>query len=285
MTSSFEKLSISLRYYLQGKGYYKAMEAYALAREYHTGTRKDKITPELQHPVEVALHAITLKDLVDEEGTIITCLPHDLTEDYNVSQVELIRRFGSDVADSIVACDKTHKSAVHYFDVISADPRASIAKGCDRVHNFQSMPGVFSDDKQKSYLAEGRTYFLPMLKKAAYNFPQQQLAYMNVRQVMKRQMQLLELSHARIDGYKAAQESVSKADEIIRGAEEHAAHLRHLAGIETTANTTMGVLLQQAELLPELLKDKYPNQRYMLKDIFRDGLRVLRESVIEVMKK
>lgn len=194
-TPTYDKLSLSLRYYLHGRGYHRAIEAFALGREHHSGLRKDDKTPEFQHQVEIALHVTTLRDVLDEEGTIITALLHDVQEDYGVSSEELARRFGDEVAISIWRCAKkfkgVEKSKKQFFAECAQDHRSSLVKGCDRVHNFQTMVGVFTEAKQRAYLTEGVDYFLPMLKQAAYNFPQQQLAYMNVRQVLKRQAELI----------------------------------------------------------------------------------------------
>jgi hypothetical protein len=49
------------------------------------------------------------------------------------------------------------------YAAMANDPIASLVKGCDRMHNFQSMPGVFTIPKQVEYLAEGEEDILPML--------------------------------------------------------------------------------------------------------------------------
>lgn len=336
--TSLEKLTLSLRYYLQGKGYHKALEAYAVARAHHVGLRKDGKTPELQHPVEIALHVITLKDLVDEEGTIIVSLLHDVQEDHNVSDGELEKLFGRDVLTSIKRCDKRGKSAQAFYDEAAEDCRASIAKGCDRVHNFQTMPGVFDEAKQESYIREGVQHFLPMLKAAAYKFPSQQLAYMNIRQLLKRQVQLLRFAHSQTKKVRAELdkkidtlnydlihttgalerrkdevedrsrelnrlgEDIDKLVTELTGARPRTAapmvhmeilkpYVRELArahknrhnGTHTILCQAVANLIKLADDLPELMSLTYPNQRYMIKDIFRDSLRILEPRLVKEM--
>lgn len=69
------------------------------------------------------------------------------------------------------------------------DPIASLAKGIDRMHNHQSMHGVFSAEKQKSCIEETETYILPMLHVARNQFPQQEAAYQNIKHVLQTQIE------------------------------------------------------------------------------------------------
>lgn len=80
--ASYEKLTISLRYWLLGKGYIKALKAMEYAAQHHTGTRKDG-TPEFSHQIWQAhyIRSITAL-LVDPEACLIVCFLHDVVEDY-----------------------------------------------------------------------------------------------------------------------------------------------------------------------------------------------------------
>jgi (p)ppGpp synthase/HD superfamily hydrolase len=192
----FNKLDLSLKFFLLGKGYHKALAAYGIAKNYHTGLRKDGVTPEFQHQIEIALHVTTLRDVIAEEPTLTAAILHDTPEDYDVSYQALLDKFGFEVAESVWALTKKNKTMVkdthQYYNEISEDYIASIVKGCDRVHNLQSMPGVFTVEKQISYIQETELHVLPMLKKAASLYPSQSLAYMNVRTTLKSQIKLLQ---------------------------------------------------------------------------------------------
>ncbi len=192
MKTSYDKLFITLRYYLLGAKYYTALKALDLARNYHNGQyRKDKVTPYMIHPVEGALYITTLKDLINEELTIACFLLHDVLEDCPVTFETLAGQIGLDVAEKCELLNKNNKSTKEYFDSISNDCIASIVKGADRINNVNTMKGVFSTEKQIAYTKEINEYFLPMLKKSRNQFPQQMLAYFNITHMLKSQINLL----------------------------------------------------------------------------------------------
>jgi (p)ppGpp synthase/HD superfamily hydrolase len=195
-----DKLTISMRYWLYGKGYYKAVEAMEFAAQYHKGFRKDGVTPEFSHQISIAHYVRTLPGLMYEEDTLATVFLHDVREDYDVEDHEIRARFGNLVADGVDAMTKTFRGVKraeqHVFDTIARNPIASIAKGADRIHNFQTMVGVFSVDKQKVYVDEGREFFLPMLKTARRMFPRQEPAYENIKHMLRTQMDLVKAIHA-----------------------------------------------------------------------------------------
>lgn len=187
-----------LRYFLLGKGWYRALKALDCGMEIHTGFRKDKITPEYLHQVEIALYLTTLIDsLLFPEETIVTALLHDTPEDYPTllghRDVEI--KFGERVGRSVFCMDKNGKTEDAYFISLSEDPIASVAKGGDRSHNIRTMPGVFTLEKQVKYKEEVREHFLPMLKRARRLFPEQTHAYENIKHVFGIQIELLDSIH------------------------------------------------------------------------------------------
>lgn len=194
----YQKLSIALQHYLYGAKYHDALKAFELAKKIHCGLRKDGITPEFQHQIEIALFVITLRDLEDEEGTIICALLHDILEDYPAVTIQQLENLiGVERTKSVIYISKyvngkqRYNDISEYFGFISEDVRASIVKGCDRVHNLRSMNGVFTLVKQESYLYETEAHFLPMLKSAAGMYPMQYLAYMNIRTMLKTQLEMI----------------------------------------------------------------------------------------------
>lgn len=196
----FEKKLLTLRQQLIGARYFNALNALEFAIQHHTGTRKDGVTPEFQHQVEIALYTLTLPDLSYREETIATIMLHDVREDYHVSDLEVRAlfpdgKFQDRVARAVDRMTKVFRESVKPADLVfhelGDDAIASIAKGCDRIHNLQSMVGVFSHQKQEEYIAEVEYYFLPMLKRARRNFPQQVNAYENIKFVLTSQVQLI----------------------------------------------------------------------------------------------
>ena len=72
-------------------------------------------------------------------------------------------------------------------------PCASIAKGCDRIHNVASMKNIYTKEKMLSKVDETREFVIPMLKKASRMHTLQESAYQNIRHNLEVQMQLIEV--------------------------------------------------------------------------------------------
>lgn len=187
-----------LRAWILGKEYYKAVEALEWAGRYHTGMRKDGETPEFHHQISIAHYVRTLPNLRNQQSALIVTMLHDLVEDHNISIEEIIKRFGKEIADAVVLLSKqyygTKKEAKEYYSGMDENYIASIVKGADRIHNFQTMGSIFTCKKQVEYIEECEVYILPMLKRARNNFPDQELAYENIKHALKGQIELLRLS-------------------------------------------------------------------------------------------
>lgn len=200
MLNQYEKLQISLRYFLLGKEFYETARSLEFAAKYHTGFRKDGVTPELQHQVEIVHYLRTLlPSFIYPEDTLTSGVLHDTDEDYPESKPEIVKNFRPRVVRSTSLLNKNGKTKEYYFSEIANDEIASIVKGADRIHNMQSMIGVFNCGKQIDYVAEVETYFLPMLKIARRNFPQQETAYENIKHVLVSQIELIKELHKHLD--------------------------------------------------------------------------------------
>lgn len=198
--TKYKKMIISLRYWLLGRGYTKAVDAMELAFKYHVGLRKDGITPGFQHQLEIA-HYIRTLPIPEEhmEACIIVALLHDLPEDYDYSLENIRDQFGSTIRDATWLVTKKYqgmkKEAKDYYEQIATNLIASIVKGVDRIHNIQSMQGVFSEEKQKSYIDEVHTYIYEMLKTTRRDFPALEPAFENIKFVLTGQIQLINHIH------------------------------------------------------------------------------------------
>jgi (p)ppGpp synthase/HD superfamily hydrolase len=191
----FSKLSISLRYYLLGKGYHTALKAWDFAQPFHDGFRKDQKTPDYQHQIEVAHYLRTLPILSDPELTFTVAFLHDTPEDKDVSFEELSHRFGSDASKHVRTLSKTHRgvSIPHqvYYAGIATDPLTALVKGADRKRNIGTMVGVFTRPKLINYLAETEEAVIPMLKKARRGFPEYEPSFENINQSLKQELFLI----------------------------------------------------------------------------------------------
>jgi (p)ppGpp synthase/HD superfamily hydrolase len=199
--ASYEMRKAALRNFLAGRNYHNAVRAMTFAELYHKGLRKDGVTPEFMHQVIVTHHVLTLEAwLIHKEDTIVSAILHDVPEDYGVEFEDITRRFGPLVGQAVKRMTKKKngvaRSTEEYYDGMSEDPIASIGKGADRAHNFQSMIGVFSPEKQVAYIEEAETYLIPMMKKAMRRFPEQEMAYHNILHHLYGQIDLLRAVHA-----------------------------------------------------------------------------------------
>jgi len=200
MTTSYDKRFVALRYYLYGKGYFTGMKAFNYGQKYHTGLRKGG-APEYQHQVDIALYLATLKDIRDEEMTLSVAMLHDVVEDYAVLK-DFETVFDKEIVESVWRLTKpgskgrinepwTPENKDMYFNKIAEDPIASLVKGADRINNVQTMAGAFSKEKQRLYINDVTDFFLPMIKKAMKNFPEQTPAYLNITNMLRCQSEFV----------------------------------------------------------------------------------------------
>ena len=181
------KLLSTLRRALVSAEYYKAAEALEFARSFHKGLRKDKVTPEFAHQIYIALSLLTLLPSIrHKEETIIAVLLHDVVEDYNVSREEIEVKFAPLVAEAVWNLSKKRRGEIVpyaiYFAALAKDPIGSLVKGTDRGHNILTMADAdWSIEKMQEYLDDLDVWFLPMLKAARMNFPDQTSAYENIK--------------------------------------------------------------------------------------------------------
>lgn len=198
--TKYAKLEISLRYWLLGRGYFRALEAMEFAKGFHTGVRKDGVTPEFQHQIEIAHYARTLPDVLDMEDLLCVIFLHDVCEDYGVDPALLTAKFGSPVGLAVWAMTKKFRGLERgedeLFHAMAHDALASLAKGCDRDHNLKTMVGVFMPDKQISYCDYAEQRIIPMLKEARRIFPAQERAYENIKHVLTGRIALIRAMHA-----------------------------------------------------------------------------------------
>lgn len=196
--TSPDKAKTYLRGHLQGQRMYKALEAMEICLHYHKGFRKDGVTPEWYHQLSIVLYLVTLEHCFgdDAESIYIVAFLHDVVEDYDYPLESVQAIFGEKIAKAVALISKqtpgsAKKSNEAYYNELGKNKLASIVKGADRIHNYQSMPGVFSHEKQRSYIQEGQDFILPMLKKARTRFFDFRSAYENIKHVLLVQMNLI----------------------------------------------------------------------------------------------
>lgn len=188
-----------MRGWLEGRGYFTAMDALEVCRVLEVGTRKDRRTPKFHHQLSVARLICTLTPhLIHPEETIASAFLHDMMEDHgNVwNSQALDARFGNQIAEAVWLLSKKSpgltKDHTKYFSEMADCPIASIVKLADRNHNIQTMQGVFTADKQRQYISEVEDWFYPLIKVARRRFPKQYGAYENLKILLRCQCQLIQ---------------------------------------------------------------------------------------------
>lgn len=195
--NSHDRQTIALRYWFLGAGFYRAADALEYAAGWHTGTRKDGVTPELSHQVQITSHVRTLlPHLRYKEEALCVALLHDVREDYHVEDAVIRERYGDLVADGVDTMTKEFRGVrrddVTLFQRMAENPISSVIKPADRTHNQHTMVGVFSQEKVAEYVAETRELFIPMIKTARRAFPDQEPAYENLKLMLNTQLNLLD---------------------------------------------------------------------------------------------
>lgn len=184
-----KKLLATFRYWVLGKAsenkeYYKVLKALTLAEKYHNGKRKGG-DPEFSHQISICSYIRTIHAFLIDAPTVFTvAILHDLYEDYPESYEEIKTMFPDELI-YVIRVSKIRKgekiSYDLYFNEMKECHICSVVKLADRIANLSTMVGVFSYDKQTSYILELDDWFFPMLKHSKRKFPEQEPAYENMK--------------------------------------------------------------------------------------------------------
>lgn len=208
----FKKLRNTLKSELRARGWHKALKCLRYAEQQHTDTRKDGITPEYMHQVEIALFALCLVAYLKyPEETICVILLHDTPEDRNTDWMvirslitgSLPEIFGERADDqafakrvlfSLEKITKVYngikKTIDLYLKEMEDDPISSIAKLLDRDHNLGTMVGVFAIKKLEEQVEESKL-ILEMGKEAQELHSEQHEAYEIVKKSIKDKLRMI----------------------------------------------------------------------------------------------
>jgi transcriptional regulator with XRE-family HTH domain len=159
-----------LKGYASSRNMTQTLRALPYAKEKHAGQYRkgpEKI-PYIIHPLSMACHALSMG--ITEDETIAVALLHDVCEDCGVKPEEL--PFSSTVQEAVKALTYVRQPKQEYYQAISGNRRAAIVKLIDRCNNVSSMAFGMDDDHITKYIAETRTYVLPLLTKVKNSYPE-----------------------------------------------------------------------------------------------------------------
>lgn len=193
MNTAFEKLKVTIRYWLLGRKFHNALRAMEFGLQYHKGKRKGG-DPEFIHQLQIVSYLRTIPTIEDKdiENLLAAAFLHDVSEDYGVSIEEITDRFGWAVGHLVSLMTKDFRgnkiSKDNYFKSLSGDALGALLKGADRISNQNSMIGVFSLERMKSYIEETETYIIPMLKDARRLVSEHEEAFENEKLILQTQI-------------------------------------------------------------------------------------------------
>lgn len=216
--TEYKKLKLTLRSELLGfakfdSRYYQCLKAFDLAEKIHSGFRKDGITPEFYHQLNMLAFSLSIHSMLDKPYYIYTTiLLHDADEDYPyyvpekfkdscstlndyfsiefadeldfITRMSKIKHTKNVNPDGSIEILSVKKDLNLYFSEIANCPICSVSKGIDRIHNISSMVGVFNNKKMFSYVSDVDELFLPMLKVARKNFLTQRPIYELIKSIL-----------------------------------------------------------------------------------------------------
>ena len=146
------------------------MKAYNLANEKHKNQRRSSGEPYIIHPLNVAY---ILADIGLDESTICAALLHDVVEDTDVTDEQLRKEFGNEIADMVAGVTKL--STIQFASVeeqqvedyrkmflaMGKDIRVILIKLADRLHNMRTLK-YLKRDRQIANAKETMELYAPL---------------------------------------------------------------------------------------------------------------------------
>ena len=146
------------------------MKAYNLANEKHKDQKRSSGEPYIIHPLNVAY---ILADIGLDESTISAALLHDVVEDTDVTDEQLRKEFGNEIADMVAGVTKLsniqfasveEQQAEDYrkmFLAMGKDIRVILIKLADRLHNMRTLK-YLKRDRQIANAKETMDLYAPL---------------------------------------------------------------------------------------------------------------------------
>ena len=166
--------------------------AYEFARKLHEGQYRISEEPYIVHPVEVAKILANLK--VDTH-TLMAALLHDILEDTDTPNEEIIERFGEDVFKIVDGVTKLGKyqfkskeerqaeSFRKMFIAMASDMRVIFLKLADRLHNMRTL-NYMPPEKQTRIAQETLDIFAPLASRLGIGKIKVELEDLSLRYLM-----------------------------------------------------------------------------------------------------
>ena len=145
-------------------------KAYKFAEEHHRGQKRLSGEDYIIHPLNVAY---ILADLQLDDATICAALLHDVVEDTDVTNEDIIKNFGKEIAEMVAGVTKLGKiqyvtieeeQVENYrkmFLAMGKDIRVILIKLADRLHNMRTLSNL-KRDRQIANAKETMELYAPL---------------------------------------------------------------------------------------------------------------------------
>lgn len=200
-TTEHKKLRLSLRNMILGlatadERYFMTIAAFDYAEKHHTGFRKDGVTPEFNHQLNILGFLLTQINNMKQPWLVLALvLLHDTLEDNNHLEDEILSKF-PELYPYVNRISKVRRGEklpnTEYYPPMAECEACSVAKGSDRLHNLTTMIGVMSVKKMEEAVTETEEFVLVMLKDAKKFHPKQTAIYELIKSLIN-----IELTHIR----------------------------------------------------------------------------------------
>ncbi len=151
----------------------KIFNALKFAEEKHSGQKRDSGKPYIIHPIAVA--TILCQYGLDEE-VICASLLHDVIEDCEVTESELMQLFGNDITELVngvsrvktlrykSSANENNESLRKMFIAMAKDIRVIFIKLADRLHNMRTLDSVPAEHQIRKSL-DTRDVYIPIAER------------------------------------------------------------------------------------------------------------------------
>jgi guanosine-3',5'-bis(diphosphate) 3'-pyrophosphohydrolase len=176
MVATVDELIEKAQTYLPGDRTKLIEEAYAFAEECHRDQYRKTGDPYITHPLSTAE---TVAELQLDASAVAAALIHDVEEDCGISNAELTKRFGREVAHLVDGATKLDRitwkapeepvrdretqaeNLRKMFLAMARDVRVVIIKLADRLHNMRTLYAL-SPEKQQLIAQETMEIYAPL---------------------------------------------------------------------------------------------------------------------------
>ncbi|MCM1289284.1 MAG: bifunctional (p)ppGpp synthetase/guanosine-3',5'-bis(diphosphate) 3'-pyrophosphohydrolase [Corallococcus sp.] len=159
-----------IKHYYHASDENRISEAFTVAQKAHEGQFRASGRPYITHPTIVA---DILVDMGFDVPTVCAALLHDTVEDTYITDADLRKKFGNEIADLVAGVTKLDRIQFHnkeeeqaenmrkMFFAMAKDVRVMMIKLADRLHNMRSLM-YLSEEKQQVIAKETLDIFAPI---------------------------------------------------------------------------------------------------------------------------